>query len=91
MAPWMAAGLLAGLCLGAAGCAGQPPGQPQYRNTANPSAGKTEFNQDTEQCRRENSVKTTFVGAYAEVAGTKVDEEKVKSCMAARGWPPASN
>jgi hypothetical protein len=88
MTGWKIAGLLVLLYLGAAGCA---PAPIQFHNTANPSAGKPEFDQDTDQCRRENSHPTTFVGTYAEVAGTKVDEDKVQSCMAARGWRPASN
>jgi hypothetical protein len=88
MANWIGAVLVAIVCLGVSGCAAP---QPHYRNATNPSAGDAEFQQDTARCRSENSHATTFVGAYAEVKKTEVDEDKVQACMAARGWRPAGN
>jgi hypothetical protein len=69
-----------------AGC-----GPPQYRNVTHPGYGDAEFKQDQDVCQRENSHPVTHVTGYAEVKGTEFDENMVRSCMAARGWQPATN
>jgi uncharacterized protein YceK len=60
-----------------------------YQNTAHPSYGDTEYNNDLAQCRKENSTTTTTQGYDVQIH-VDVDEAKAASCMTSRGWQPAS-
>ncbi len=65
-----------------------------YRNAVHPQYGQTEFDRDWYGCRRENtrpkvsSVIIPKLGTYD--AEMVVDEDMARSCLAARGWRPAT-
>jgi hypothetical protein len=60
-----------------------------YQNTAHPTYGDTEYQNDLAQCRKENSTFTTTQGYDVQVH-VDVDEAKAASCMTARGWQAAN-
>src|SRR3989442_14150587 len=66
-----------------------------YRNALHPEYRQTDFDRDWYECRRENtrpkvsSVVVPNLGTYD--AGMVVDEDLACSCLAARGWRPATS
>lgn len=61
----------------------------QYRNANHPTYGDAEYRSDLAECRKESSTTTTTQGYDVQIH-VDVDESKAASCMAARGWQPAS-
>jgi hypothetical protein len=60
----------------------------RYQNITHPDYGDTQYKADLAQCRREHSTVTTTQG-YDVQQKVTVDEAKVESCTAARGWQKA--
>jgi len=65
-------------------------GPTYYRNSLNPSYGQVEFDRDWYECQKENSRASAYVNPYYGVAGTTVDYDMARACLAARGWRPSS-
>ena len=61
----------------------------QYANPSRPGSSEADYKNDLAQCRKENSTIATSSG-YDDRSEVRVDEAKVQSCMAARGWRPLS-
>jgi hypothetical protein len=59
----------------------------QYANPNRPGSTEADYKNDLAQCRKENSTIVTSSG-YDDRSEVRVDEAKVQSCVAARGWRP---
>jgi hypothetical protein len=60
-----------------------------YQNVTHPGYGDTEYQADLAQCRRENST-VEIIEGYDTRSVVRIDEAKVSSCIAARGWQPTN-